>query len=67
MKRRTFLSAGSAGLVGLTGLGTLSGCSVTGPTDSGDNASKRREINVGATDTLNRLYKTTKSAQELGA
>jgi len=67
MKRRTFLSAGSAGLVGLTGLGALAGCSVTGPKDTGDSASKRREIDIGATDTLNRLYTTTKSAQDLGA
>jgi lipid-binding SYLF domain-containing protein len=67
MKRRTFLSAGSAGLVGLTGLGALAGCSVTGPKDTSDSASKRREIDIGATDTLNRLYSTTKSAQDLGA
>lgn len=67
MKRRTFLSAGSAGLVGLTGLGALAGCSFTGPKDTSDNASKRREIDVGASDTLNRLYASTKSAQDLGA
>ena len=71
MKRRTFLSAGSAGVVGLTGLSvgalSLAGCSFTGPKDSGDAASKRREIDTGATDTLNRLYSTANGARDLGA
>ncbi|WP_423195999.1 MULTISPECIES: BPSL1445 family SYLF domain-containing lipoprotein [unclassified Cupriavidus] len=70
MKRRTFLSAGSAGLVGLSGLSlgalSLAGCSVTGPDSGTDKAAKRREIDAGATDTLNRLYSSVRGSQELG-
>lgn len=70
MKRRTFLSAGGAGLVTVSGLSlgalSLAGCTTTGPGDSGDKTAKRREIDAGATDTLNRLYSTVKGSQDLG-
>ncbi|CAG9178538.1 BPSL1445 family SYLF domain-containing lipoprotein [Cupriavidus pampae] len=69
MKRRTFLSAGSAGLVGVTGLSlgalSLAGCTTTGPDATSDKAAKRREIDAGATDTLNRLYSSVRGSQEL--
>lgn len=70
MKRRTFLSAGGAGLIGLSGvtLGALSlgACSVTGPKDkSTDNASKRREIDAGVDETLNRLYSTANGSRDM--
>ncbi len=70
MKRRTILSAGGAGLIGLSGvtLGALSlgACSVTGPKDkSTDNASKRREIDAGVDETLNRLYSTANGSRDM--
>lgn len=69
MKRRTFLSAGSAGLVGISGLSlgalSLAGCTTTGPDATSDKAAKRREIDAGATDTLNRLYSSVRGSQEL--
>ena len=75
MKRRTFLSAGGAGLIGITGLTALSagalslaGCSVTGPKDSStDNASKRREIDAGVDETLNRLYSTARGSHDMAS
>lgn len=70
MKRRTFLSAGGAGLVGISGLSlgalSLAGCTTTGPDATSDKAAKRREIDAGATDTLNRLYSSVRGSQELG-
>ncbi|QET00598.1 MULTISPECIES: BPSL1445 family SYLF domain-containing lipoprotein [Cupriavidus] len=69
MKRRTFLSAGGAGLVGISGLSlgalSLAGCTTTGPDATSDKAAKRREIDAGATDTLNRLYSSVRGSQEL--
>ena len=65
MKRREFLiTAGAA--IGATGL-FAAGCTTTTtrPDAPGDRANRRREIDSGADETLNRLYANARGSREL--
>lgn len=66
MDRRQFVTrvAGSGLLVATAGF--AAGCTTTGSGAGSDPAAQRREIDAGADGALNRLYSSTKSAQELG-